>query len=347
MTDHTGLAGDAVPSTMRASVLLSPGVLEVREHPVPALEPGDVLVQITACGLCGSDVHFFTHGRVGDLVVEQPLILGHEAAGVIVAAPADESRVGQRVAIEPQRHCRWCDHCRLGRYNLCTSMRFPSAPPEHGAFAQYLAVPGDFAHPIPPGVTDEQASLAEPLSVGIAAVRKAAVVPNSRVLVAGAGPIGILSAAAARAFGATQMVVVDPIAERREVALSHGATEAIAPDQVAALDGQMDAFIDASGAQAAINAGLASLRGAGRAVLVGMGSETIELDIFLVQSRELAIEGLFRYVDTWPTALAFIASGAVVVSDLVTDTGGLADLPDFIARNGDPDVMKLVVDPRR
>lgn len=337
-----------IPDRMMASVLVSPGRLEVRDVALPVMEPGDVLVELTAVGLCGSDVHFFEHGRVGDLVVESPLILGHEAAGVVaaVASAADEHRIGERVAIDPQRPCRWCPACRAGRSNLCERMRFPSAPPENGAFARYLAVPADAAHPLPETMSDDEGALLEPLSVGIAAVRKAGVVPGSRVLVAGAGPIGILTGAAARAFGAAEVVVADPVAARRDVALAHGATRAVDPAEVAELDGRMDAFVDASGARAAIAAGLRSLRGAGRAVLVGMGAATVDLDLFLLQSRELVVEGLFRYVDTWPLAIELVASGAVRVDDLVTARGGLDDLAGFFARNSDPDTMKFLVDPR-
>lgn len=337
-----------VPEQMMASVLVSPRRLEVRDVAVPVMEPGDVLVELTSVGLCGSDVHFFEHGRVGDLVVDSPLILGHEAAGVIaaVASPDDRHRIGERVAVDPQRPCRWCAACRAGRSNLCERMRFPSAPPENGAFARYLAVPADAAHPLPETMSDDEGALLEPLSVGIAAVRKAGVVPGCRVLVAGAGPIGVLTGAAARAFGAAEVVVADPVAARREVALAHGATRAVDPAEVAALDERMDAFIDASGARPAITAGLRSLRGAGRAVLVGMGSATIELDLFLIQSRELVVEGLFRYVDTWPLAIHLVASGAVRVDDLVTARGGLDDLADFFARNSDPDTMKFLIDPR-
>jgi len=333
---------------MRAAVLRAPRQLEMSEVPRPAMEPGDVLVRIACVGLCGSDVHFYEHGRVGDLTVERPLILGHEASGVIVdAAPdVDASVIGTRVAIEPQRPCRSCSQCRAGRYNLCPDMRFPSAPPEDGAFAEYLSIPADFAHPIPPHMSFEQAALVEPLSVGIAAVRKIGVVPGSRVLVAGAGPIGVLAAAAARAFGAAEVVVVDPLASRRAIALRHGATRAISPDEAGSLDGTMDGFVDASGVRAAIASGLRSLRGAGRAALVGMGSSSFEMDLFLLQSRELVVEGLFRYVETWPVAIHLIASGRVVVDELVSGRGGLADLADFMRRNGDEEVMKFLIDPR-
>lgn len=334
---------------MRASVLTAPFRLEVHQVPVPRMEPGDVLVEVSAVGLCGSDVHFYEHGRVGDLVASGPLILGHEAAGRIVAAEDAENvgRIGERVAVEPQRPCRRCRQCRAGSYNLCPSMRFHSAPPENGAFAQYLTVPSDFAHWTPDSINDDEAALLEPLSVGIAAIRKANVGPGTRVLIAGAGPIGVLSAAAARAFGAAEVIVVDPVAERLDIALAHGATAAVEPRSVSTFDSRMDAFIDASGARLAIQTGLRCLRNGGTAVLVGMGSPSIELDLYLLQSRELTMKGLFRYVDTWPTAIHLVASGLVRVDDLVTARGGLNDLETFMRRNRDSDVMKFIIDPRQ
>ncbi|WP_116949966.1 NAD(P)-dependent alcohol dehydrogenase [Jiangella endophytica] len=334
---------------MRAAVLLEPRRLAVVERPVPRPGPHDVLVRLTAVGLCGSDVHFYEHGRVGDLVVTEPLVLGHEAAGVVAAVgdAVDAARVGQRVAVEPQRPCRRCRYCLTGAYNRCRSMEFCSAPPVDGAFAEYLVVPADFAHPIPDPMSDAAAALLEPLCVGIAAVRKAGVTAGSTVLVAGAGPIGILTAAAARAFGATAVVVADPLAERRAVAARHGATRTIDPATDRLADEAVDAFVDASGAPAAIDAGLHALKAGGAAVLVGMGAPRIDLDLFLVQSRELRLEGLFRYVDTWPAAIALVGAGMVELDSLVSDTFGLDGLDEAMRRNGDADVVKLVIDPRR
>ncbi|CAM3747455.1 NAD(P)-dependent alcohol dehydrogenase [Occultella aeris] len=338
-----------LPTTMRAAFLDGPRTIVVRETPVPTPGEFDVLVALTAVGLCGSDVHFYEHGRVGDLVVEKPLILGHEATGVIAAVGPGVSpeRVGERVAVEPQRPCRRCHYCRTGRYNLCPDMEFGSAPPVDGAFAQYLVAPADFAHPVPDEVSDAAAALVEPLSVGIAAVRKAGVVPGSSVLIAGAGPIGILTAVAARAFGATEVIVSDPLPTRRAIALTHGATAVLDPVSDAPLDGVVTSFIDASGNARAIDAGLRALAPDGRAVLVGMGVERIDVDLFLLQSRELTIDGLFRYVDTWPTAIKLAASGAIDLDALVSGTFGLDDLAQAIARNGDADVMKFLIDPRR
>lgn len=334
-----------VPATMRAAFLDGPQRLEVRETTTPRPGPFEVLVAPRAVGLCGSDVHFWQHGRVGDLVVEAPLILGHEVCGVVAAVGegVDPARIGERVAVDPQRPCRRCGYCLGGRYNLCRDVEFPSAPPVHGAFAGYMVAPADFAFPVPASMTDDEVALLEPLSVGIAAVRKAGVVPGSRVLVTGAGPIGVLTAAAARAFGATEVVVSDPLATRRDVALRHGATTVHDPGGAPLPQETLDAFVDASGAPAAIEAGIRALRAGGRAVMVGMGSDRIDLDLFRVQSHELRIEGLFRYVDTWPTAIALVNTGRVEVASLVSGTVGLSDLDAAMRRNGDPDVMKLVV----
>ncbi|PZF84881.1 NAD(P)-dependent alcohol dehydrogenase [Jiangella anatolica] len=334
---------------MRAAVLLGPRRLVVRERPTPRPGPYDVLVRLIAVGLCGSDVHFYEHGRVGDLVVDEPLVLGHEAAGEIVAvgSAVDESRIGERVAVEPQRPCRRCRYCLTGAYNLCRSMEFCSAPPVDGAFAEYLVVPADFAYPVPGTMSDAAAALLEPLSVGIAAVRKARVRPGSAVLVAGAGPIGVLTAAAARAHGASVVVASDPLAARRAVAAVHGATRVIDPLEQRLEEESVDAFVDASGAPAAIDAGLRALRAGGTAVLVGMGSPRVDLDLFLVQSRELRLEGLFRYVDTWPTAIALAESDPADLDALVTGSVGLDGLDEAMRRNGDADVVKFIVDPRR
>lgn len=341
------LTSAPVPPTMRAAFLDGPQRIEVRETPTPQPGPFEVLVQPTSVGLCGSDVHFWQHGHVGDLVVEEPLILGHEVAGVIAAVGqgVDPARIGERVAVDPQRPCRRCGYCLGGQYNLCRAVEFPSAPPVHGAFAGYIAVPADFAFVLPDEMSDDEAALLEPLSVGIAAVRKAGVVPGSRVLVTGAGPIGVLTAAAAAAFGATEVVVSDPLASRRAVALAHGATAVLDPTAEPIPEEHFHALIDASGAPRAIEAGIRALRAGGTAVMVGMGSDRIELDLFRVQSRELRLEGLFRYVDTWPTAIALVSRGRVTVADLVTAAVGLDDLDAAMQRNGDPDVMKIVIHP--
>lgn len=339
---------DQVADTMRASVLLRADELTVESRAVPQPGAGDVLVRVAAVGVCGSDVHYFEHGRIGDFVVEAPMVLGHEASGTIVAVgdgvPAD--RVGQRVSIEPQRPCRHCEFCRTGRYNLCPDIVFYATPPIDGAFAEYVTIPHDFAHPVGPEISDEAAALLEPLSVAVASCRKAGIGPGSSVVIAGAGPIGIVSAQTARAFGATRVVVSDPLEARRATALRLGATEVVDPMSEALGDG-FDAFIDASGSPVAVAQGIRALRPAGVAVLVGMGADEIAIPVSLVQARELVVTGVFRYANTWPAAIELVRAGLVDLDALVTGRYGLDDVRAALDSTHEPTSLKSLVEPGR
>jgi L-iditol 2-dehydrogenase len=314
---------------------------------VPALAADEVLVRIVSVGVCGSDCHYFEHGRIGPYVVEAPLVLGHEASGVLAAVGADvpADRLGSRVAIEPQRPCRRCEQCKAGRYNLCPDMVFLATPPVDGAFVEYLAVPADFAHDIPSTVSADAAALLEPLSVGIWACQKAGVGLGSSVFIAGAGPIGVITAQVARAAGATRIVVSDVAPGRLEWALRLGATGVDDPTGDDAPDAQFDAFIDASGVAPAIRRGIAAVRPAGSVVLVGMGGDELSLPVSLVQNRELQLTGVFRYANTWPAAIALAASGAVDLDGLVTAVFGLDEAEHALRAARDPRNMKVVVRP--
>ena len=330
---------------MRTAVLSEPGRIEMEERPVPAPGPGDVLVKVATVGICGSDTHYFRHGRVGSFVVDGPLVLGHEAAGTIVAVgeSVDPARIGQRVSIEPQRPDPDSTETRRGHYNLCPHMEFFATPPIDGAFCDYVTIGAGFAHPVPDTVSDEAAALCEPLSVGIAAVRKAAFGAGARVLIAGAGPIGIVIAQLARAYGATEIIVSDPDAPRRERALSFGATSAIDPTTRDLGDLEVDAFIDASGAPSAVNAGIRAVRPAGTVVLVGSGAEEMMLPTQVIQNRELTLTGVFRYADTWPTAIALVASGRVDLDAMVTARFPLENVAEALDTDLVPGSVKTVV----
>jgi L-iditol 2-dehydrogenase len=189
-TTQSPATGSGLPATMRANILKSQGDMAMETLPLPPLDADQVLVQVAAVGVCGSDVHYYEHGRIGPYVVDHPLILGHELSGRIAAvgSAVDPSRVGKRVAVEPQRPCRKCKQCKAGRYNLCPDIEFYATPPIDGAFAEYVTIQSDFAYDIPDSVSDEAAALIEPLSVGLWACERAEIKPGSRVLIAGAGP---------------------------------------------------------------------------------------------------------------------------------------------------------------
>lgn len=338
-----------IPATSPTSTLLEANSLIVEERDVPTPAAGEVLIQVAAVGVCGSDVHYYRHGRIGDFVVDSPMVLGHEASGRIVAVGdgVDASRVGERVAIEPQRPCRVCRQCKAGRYNLCPEMEFYATPPIDGAFTGYVTCPADFAFEVPDSVSDEAAALLEPLSVAITTARKAGIVPATRVLIAGAGPIGIICAQTARAFGAAEVIVSDPVPDRRERALKYGATSVVDPmnpnDDTTSLG--VDAFIDASGNPAAVDAGIRSVGPAGTAVLVGLGHSRMELPVEHIQNLEINVTGVFRYTDTWPAAIQFVSSGAVDLDSLVTGRFGLDEVKEALESDTDPTSLKSVVYP--
>lgn len=330
---------------MRAAVLVEPGRIEMQERPVPRPDLGDVLVRISSVGVCGSDTHYYRHGRVGEFVVAAPLILGHEAAGTIVdvGENVDRGRIGERVSIEPQRPDPDSDETRRGLYNLCPHMRFFATPPVDGALCEYVTIGAEFAHRVPDSISDDAAALCEPLSVGIAAVRKAGVDGRSRVLVTGAGPIGIVITQLARAYGATDIVVSDPDEARRRHAASFGATAVLDPTVQPITDLGVDAFIDASGAATAVADGIRAVRPAGKVVLVGLGAESMELPTQVIQNRELLLTGVFRYANTWPTAIALVESGQVDLDAMVTARFPLERTAEALDSDRTPGSVKSVV----
>jgi len=338
-----------LPSTMRVSVLVKADELAVEERPVPQPGRGDVLVEVAAVGICGSDVHYYRHGRIAEHVVREPLVLGHEASGRVVAVGdgIDPGRIGERVALEPGIPCRRCRECKTGHYNLCPDVRFFATPPVDGAFAEYVTIAADFAHPVPDNLSDDAAALIEPLSVAVWACGKAGVTAGSRVLITGAGPIGLVMAQVARALGATDVIVSDIAPARLEAALRLGATQVLdARSQAPADQGvEADALIDCSGAQVAVSAGIRAVRRAGRVILVGMGADEVTLPVGLIQGRELTVTGTFRYANTYPTAIAMAAAGLVDLDAMVTAHFGLADVATALAQEADPNALKTVIVP--
>ncbi|MDF2829517.1 MAG: Alcohol dehydrogenase GroES domain protein, partial [Mycobacterium sp.] len=319
------------------------------DRPVPTPGPHEVLVEVAAVGVCGSDVHYYRHGRIGDFVVEDPMILGHELSGRIAAVGdrVDPTRVGQRVAVEPQHPCRRCKQCTAGRYNLCPYMEFYATPPIDGAFCRYVTIDAEFAHPVPDSMSDDAAALLEPLSVAITTMRKAGVEPGSSILIAGAGPIGVLCAQTARAFGASRIVVTDLLESRREKALQFGATEVLDPTavDVSAIE-PVDAFVDATGVPAAVVSGIKAVGPAGHVVLVGMGADEYALPVSHIANLEITLTGVFRYTDTWPAAIHLVSSGAIDLDSMVTGRYDLEHVADALDSDTDPASLKSIVNPR-
>ncbi len=337
--------------TMKVSVLSGPfdaghGSLRVEERPIPVPGPNEVLVRIKSVGVCGSDTHYYRHGRIGGFVVDRPLVLGHEPSGIIVALGPEvlNRTVGQRVSLEPGVPEPLSAQTLAGRYNLDPDVRFFATPPVDGVFAEYAVHPAAFCHPVPDSVSDDAAALLEPLSVAIAAGRAGNVGLGDKVLVAGAGPIGLLAAKVAQLAGGV-VTLTDVRAERLELAGRYGASRSYPAGAAPAAGPEFDVFIDATGAEAAVLDGLARLAPGGRCVLVGMGADIIALPVPLVQGRELLITGTFRYANTWPVAVELAASSAVDLDGLVTSVHDLDGVEAALTAGANPGALKAVVHP--
>lgn len=332
-------------STMTASVLRGVDDLVLEDRPVPEPAADEVLIEVASVGVCGSDVHYYRHGRIGPYVVESPLVLGHEVSGRIVAvgADVDEGRISERVSIEPQRPCRRCAFCRSGDYNLCPQMEFYATPPIDGAFCEYVVIQSDFAYAIPDSISDHAGALMEPLSVAIAAAQKGGIKVGDTVLIAGGGPIGIITAQVARAFGASDVVVADIASSRRALAARYGA-RVIDPATESTTELQANVFIDASGATPAIQNGIRSTRPGGTVVLVGSADE-FPLSVPDVAMRELNVTGIFRYTGTWPIARTLLETGQVELDSLVTHVFGIEQVAEALSGEGDAESLKRIVTP--
>ncbi len=210
----------------RACVLTALKTMEFREVPMPSPGPGEILMKMEAVGICGSDAHYYNHGKIGDFVVEFPFILGHECAGTIVGLGegVTDLEVGDRVALEPGVPCGKCEQCRGGRYNLCPDVKFFATPPYDGCLMNYVTFPAEFAFKLPDNVSSVEGALIEPLAIGINAALTGGVKLGDTVLIFGAGCIGLVSLLAAKAYGATQVIVSDILPNRLAVAEKLGAT---------------------------------------------------------------------------------------------------------------------------
>jgi L-iditol 2-dehydrogenase len=335
---------------MKAAFLMKAGEIAVKEVPIAEPGPGDVLVKVHSCGVCGSDVHFYEAGRIGDFIVRAPVVPGHEAAGEVVAAGPDVKRlaVGDRVAMEPGVPCRHCRYCLSGRYNLCQEVVFMSAPPYDGFFREYVALPEEFAHRLPDSVTMEAGATVEPLAVGLQAAALVSLRAGESVVVLGAGPIGLLTVAVARAFGATDVAAVDLVPMRLEFARQFGASRVVnARDEDAsqALKDSADVVFDCAAVEKTLWQAFDIIKPGGRVAWVGMASDEARIPFQRFQAKEALVSGVFRYANRFGTAISLLASGRIDTSRLITHRFRFPAVPEaieFAARNRDKALKTMV-----
>lgn len=312
-------------------VLHAKGDLRLENRPIPEPGPNEVLLQMHSVGICGSDVHYWQNGRIGDFVLTKPMVLGHEAAGRVmkVGSEVKHLKVGDRVAIEPGVPREMDESFKNGRYNLSPTIFFCATPPDDGNLCQYYKHSANFCYKLPDNVTFEEGALIEPLSVGIHACRRAGVTLGTTVLICGAGPIGLVCLLVAKAMGASQVVITDLAPERLTMAKELGADYQLTvkrgddPRQLAEsveekLGAQPHVTIECSGVESSIQTAIYATRPGGVVTLVGLGAEMANIPLIHAAIREVDIRGVFRYCNTWPMAVAMLASGKVNVKPLVT-----------------------------
>ena len=322
---------------MRALVLERQGELTIREIDLSAeqMGPDDVRIAIHTVGVCGSDVHYYTHGRIGPYVVQAPMILGHEAAGTIVAIGSHVTglAVGDRVCMEPGVPDMTSRAAKLGIYNVDPAVRFWATPPVHGVLRPQAVHPAAFTYKLPDAVSFAEGAMVEPFAIGMQAAARARIAPGDVAAVIGCGPIGIMVALAALAGGCSKVFVSDFSREKLAIAgryagivpvdLNQTTLAAAVADHTAGWGA--DIVFEASGNPKAFASLLHPLRHGGCVVLVGLPVDTVPFDVAGAISKEVRIETVFRYANIFDRALALIASGKVDLKPLITGTFAFDD----------------------
>jgi D-xylulose reductase len=321
---------------MEALVLEEAKRISLRPFSLPqVVGPRDVRIRIHTVGICGSDIHYYQHGRIGPFVVNEPMVLGHEASGTVVEVGEDVKhlKVGDRVCMEPGVPDMESRASREGLYNLDPKVRFWATPPVHGCLAPFVVHPAAFTFKLPDNVSFAEGAIVEPLSIGLQAAKKAAIKPGDVAVVLGAGTIGMMCALAALAGGCSRAIVCDLVQEKLDlIGGVQGVTavnirEQAVKDVVAELTDGWGANIvfEASGNEKAFDGIVDLLCPGGCLVLVGMPQRAIALDVVAVQIKEARIESVFRYANIFPRAIQLIASGKLDVKPFISRTFPFAD----------------------
>ncbi|WP_127503352.1 zinc-dependent alcohol dehydrogenase [Actinoplanes solisilvae] len=320
---------------MRVARLFGAGDIRLLDDSLPSASPGARLVEVTSVGICGSDLHWFTEGGIGDAVTSSPLVLGHEMAGVIRGGPDD----GVRVAIDPAIPCLRCEPCRDGWPNLCLNIVFAGHGSTDGGLRQFLTWPADRLHPLPDKLSYDDGAMLEPLGVALHALDLGHVRMASTVAVVGCGPIGLLLVQLAARHGATRVLAAEPLPHRLAAALEFGAVPA-SGDPVA------DVVFEVSGSPAAVDTALRLAKPGARVVLVGIpdGDHTT-FSASIARRKGLTLVLARRMGEVYPRAIDLAASGAVDLASVVSDVHGLSDVAEAFAAAAARTGLKVVVHP--
>jgi D-xylulose reductase len=341
---------------MKALVLKEKNKLAIMDMDIrETLGPDDVRIKMHTIGICGSDVHYYTQGKIGNFVVKEPMILGHEASGTIIEAGKNVKTLkpGDRVCMEPGVPDLRSRAAMEGMYNLDPSVVFWATPPIHGCLRETVVHPAMFTFKLPDNVSYAEGAMVEPLSVGLQAVKKANIKPGDVALVTGCGTIGILAGLAAMAGGCSKVIITDVIDAKLKIAASYGMIPVNITKQnlqkvVDEVTGGwgVDVIFEASGNEAAIANIFQPLCPGGKVVFIGMPVNPVPVDIVAAQAKEARMETVFRYANLYARALALMSSGKIDVKPLVTDRYKFADAIkayDYAAKP-EPRTVKIIIE---
>jgi L-iditol 2-dehydrogenase len=337
---------------MLAARLFAAGDIRAVTEPVPQPGPGEHLVRVTATGICGSDLHWYTDGGIGDAVLANPLVIGHEAAGVITGGPRD----GERVAIDPAIPCGRCELCLAGHRNLCPSVAFCGHGGTDGALRQFLSWPGHLLHPLPDTLSSADGAMLEPLGVGLHAVDLAHQRVAATVAVIGCGPIGLGLVQLARVAGAAMVIATDPLPHRAEAAARLGAhvalpagAEEFARGLASATGGRgVDVAYEAAGTDEAVALAIGAAMPGARVVLAGIPDAShTRFSAAVARRKGLTLVTVRRMKEVYPRTTALVARGMVDVRAMVTHTFGLQDIGAAFTTAAAREGLKVIIEPGR
>lgn len=341
---------------MKVAVMLGIGKMGFEERDIPKAKDDEVLVKLEYVGICGSDMHYYETGAIGDYVVEPPFVLGHEPGGTVVEVGKNVKhlKVGDRVALEPGKTCGHCEFCKTGRYNLCPDVVFFATPPVDGVFQEYVAHKAELCFKLPENVSTLEGALIEPLAVGFHAAIQGDAHLGQRAVVMGAGCIGLVSMMALKARGVSEVYVVDIMEKRLEKALELGATgvmngakEDVLERVKELTDGAgMDLVIETAGTEITTRQAIHMAKKGSNIVLVGYSkSGEMTLPMSLVLDKELTFKTVFRYRHIYPMAIDAVAAGKVNLKGIVTDVFGLDEAQKAMdySVNNKADIVKAVI----
>jgi D-xylulose reductase len=321
---------------MQALVLERIGELAIRDIELPEIVgPNDVRVAVHTVGVCGSDVHYYVHGGIGDYIVKQPMVLGHEGSGTIVEVgdAVTSLKIGDRVCMEPGIPNLASRAAKLGIYNVDPAVTFWATPPVHGILTPYIVHPAAFTYRLPDNVSFAEGAMVEPFAVGMQAAARARIVPGDVAVVTGCGTIGIMVALAALAGGCSKVIVSDVSAEKLAVAAGYNGIIPVNVGEQVLSDAVMketdgwgaDVVFEASGSPRVFDDILRIVRPGGAIVLVGLPPGTVPFNVNNAIAREVRIETVFRYANVFDRALALIASGKVDLKPLISESFAFVD----------------------